>query len=396
MKRRRTSIVGGLLLLLLAAFGLYCILMPQPVLVETAEVVAATFQDTIEEDGRTRVRDRYLVSAPLSGRVQRMALEAGDDVQEGQTLAIITPPVSPLLDTRVRLELEAQAGAAEAAVEEAESLHEQAKVLLAQARADLARTQKLAEQNVAAAAQLQREELLALAAERQVIATERRWHAATHVLEQARVALKTVDYSEPGESYPVLSPIKGRVLRVVQESENVVSQGSPLIEMGDPGDLEIAADVLTTDAARIEDGDKVIVRRWGGPTELDGAVRRIEPSGFTKVSALGVEEQRVWVIVDLTSPRETWTGLGDGYRVEVEIVVDQTDQATVVPIGALFRRGAAWNVFVVEGSRVHLREIQVGRLSPRFAAVAQGVRPGETVVVYPPAALDDGTAIRVE
>lgn len=156
----------------------------------------------------------------------------------------------------MRLELEAQVGAAEAAVEEAESLYEQAKVLLAQARADLERTRKLAEQNIAAAAQLQREEYLVLVAERQVIATERRWHAATHVLEQARAALKTADNSEPGESYPVLSPINGRVLKVVQESENVVSQGTPLVELGDPGDLEIAVDVLTTDAARIKDGDK--------------------------------------------------------------------------------------------------------------------------------------------
>lgn len=396
MKRRRTSIVGGLLLLLLVAFGLYWVFMPQPVLVETAEVVATTFQDTIEEDGRTRVRDRYLVSAPLSGRVQRMALEAGDAVQEGQTMAIITPPVSPLLDPRVRLELEAQVGAAEAAVEEAESLYEQAKVLLVQARADLERTQKLAEQNVAAAAQLQREELLVLVAERQLIATERRWHAATHVLEQARAALKTADNSEPGESYPVLSPINGRVLRIVQESENVVSQGSPLIEVGDPGDLEIAVDVLTTDAARIKDGDKVIIERWGGPIDLEGAVRRVEPSGFTKVSALGVEEQRVWVIVDLTSPRETWTGLGDGYRVEVKIVVDQTDQATVLPVGALFRRGDAWNVFVVEEGRVLLREIQVARLSQRVAAIAQGVGSGDIVVVYPPAALADGSNVRLD
>lgn len=396
MKRRRTSIVGGLLLLLLVAFGLYWVFMPQPVLVETAEVVATTFQDTIEEDGRTRVRDRYLVSAPLSGRVQRMALEAGDAVQEGQTMAIITPPVSPLLDPRVRLELEAQVGAAEAAVEEAESLYEQAKVLLVQARADLERTQKLAEQNVAAAAQLQREELLVLVAERQLIATERRWHAAAHVLEQARAALKTADNYEPGESYPVLSPINGRVLRIVQESENVVSQGSPLIEVGDPGDLEIAVDVLTTDAARIKDGDKVIIERWGGPTDLEGAVRRVEPSGFTKVSALGVEEQRVWVIVDLTSPRETWTGLGDGYRVEVKIVVDQTDQATVLPVGALFRRGDAWNVFVVEEGRVLLREIQVARLSQRVAAIAQGVGSGDIVVVYPPAALADGSNVRLD
>jgi HlyD family secretion protein len=395
MTLRTTSIVGALVLAL-AALGLYWILMPQPILVETGEVKTSHFQDTIEEDGRTRVRDRYLVSAPLSGRVQRLALKAGDTVRTEQKLATITPPVSPLLDPRVRLELEAQVGTAEAAVEETESLYEQAKVLLAQARADHERTQKLAKQNIAAAAQLQREEYLMLAAERQVIATERRWHAATHVLEQARAALKTADNSEPGESYPVLSPINGRVLRVVQESESVVPQGSPLVELGNPGDLEIAVDVLTTDAARIRDGDKVIVERWGGPTDLHGSVRRIEPSGFTKVSALGVEEQRVWVIVDITSPRETWTGLGDGYRVEVKIVVDETDKAIVVPIGALFRRGDAWNVFVVEEGRVNLQEIQVAHLSARVAAIAQGVRPGDIVVVYPPATLDDGSKVRLQ
>jgi HlyD family secretion protein len=395
MKLRTTSIVGALILAL-AVLGLYWLLMPQPVIVETAEVETSHFQDKIEEDGRTRVRDRYLVSAPLSGRVQRLALKAGDSVQTGQRLATITPSVSPLLDPRVRLELQAQVGAAEASVEEAESLYEQAKVLQAQAQADLARTQKLAKQNIAAAAQLQREEYLMLAAERQVIATERRWHAATHVLEQARAALKSADNSGSDESYPVLSPISGRVLKLLQQSESVVAQASPLVELGDPGDLEIAVDVLTTDAARIVVGDKVSIERWGGPAVLHGLVRRVEPSGFTKVSALGVEEQRVWVIVDITSPREAWTGLGDGYRVEVEIVVDETADATVLPIGALFRRGEEWNVFVVEEGRAHLREIQVARLSSRVAAIAQGVRPGEIVVVYPPSKLTDGSNVRLQ
>jgi HlyD family secretion protein len=396
MKRRRTSIVGGFLLLLLVAFGLYWVLIPQPVLVETAEVVATTFQDTIEEDGRTRVRERYLVSAPLSGRVQRMALEAGDTVQEGQTLAIITPSASPLIEPRVRLELEAQVGAAEAAVEEAGSLHEQAKVLLDQAGADLERTRQLAKRNVAAAANLERDEFLFRSAERQTYAAERRWHAATHVLEQARAALKSGGNSDVSESYPVLSPISGRVLRVVQGSEGVVSQATPLVELGDPADLEIAVDVLTTDAARIKAGDKVIIARWGGPSDLQGAVRRVEPSGFTKVSALGVEEQRVWVIIDITSPRESWTSLGDGYRVEVKIAVDQIDRATVVPVGALFRRGDAWNVFVVEEGSAHLRKLEVGHLSARVAAVTEGLRPGEIVILYPPAALVDGSKVRLQ
>ncbi|MFU0504624.1 efflux RND transporter periplasmic adaptor subunit [Pseudaminobacter sp. NGMCC 1.201702] len=391
-----TFIVGTLLVLALAALGLYWLLMPQPILVETARVVNSPFQDTIEEDGRTRVRERYLVSAPLSGRVQRLALKAGDAVGAGQKLAIVTPPVSPLLDPRVRLELEAQVGTAEATVEEAKSLHEQAKVLLAQAGADLKRINELSKRNVAAAAQLERQEFLSRSAERQAYAAERRWHAATHVLEQARAALKTANDSDPTEVFPILSPIDGLVLRIIQESEGVVLQGSPLFELGDPRDLEIAVDVLTTDAARIKDGDKVIIERWGGPSDLQGIVRRVEPSGFTKISALGVEEQRVWVVVDISSPRGTWTSLGDGYRVEVKIVVDQADQAIVVPIGALFRRGDAWNVFVVAQGRAYVRKLEVARLSARVAAVAQGIRPGETVILYPPAALADGNRIRLQ
>lgn len=395
MKRRTTSIVGALVLAL-AALGFYWLLMPQPILVETAEVVASRFQDTVEEDGRTRVRDRYLVSAPLSGRIQRLTLKAGDTVRIGQKLATITPPVSPLLDPRVRLELEAQVGAAEAAVEEAASLHEQARVLLAQASADLERTRELVKRNVSAAAQLEREEFLFRSTERQTDAAERRWHAAMHLLEQARAALNSTDNSEASESFPVSSPIDGRVLRVMQESETVVAQAAPLLELGDPGDLEIAVDVLTTDAARITEGDKVIIERWGGPADLQAVVRRVEPSGFTKVSALGVEEQRIWVVVDITSPREMWTSLGDGYRVEVKIVVDENDQAIVVPIGALFRRGDTWSVFVVEAGRVHLREIKVAWLSARTAAVAQGVRSGEIVVVYPPASLAEGSKVKLQ
>jgi HlyD family secretion protein len=167
---------------------------------------------------------------------------------------------------------------------------------------------------------------------------------------------------------------------------------APLVELGDPDDLEVAVDVLTTDAARIRQGDKVTISRWGGPSDLQGVVRRVEPSGFTKISALGVEEQRVWVIIDIVSPRQTWTSLGDGYRVEANIVVDLIDKATVVPMGALFRRDDAWNVFVVEGGLAHFREIDVTRRSARLAVV-QGVRPGEIVAVYPPASLADGSKI---
>lgn len=396
MRRQKTPIITGLVLLVAVAFGLYWLFMPQPVLVETVPIVTTSFKDTIDEDGRTRVRDRYFVSAPLSGRLQRSALEAGDAVRVGQTLAIITPAISPLLDPRIKLELEAQLGAAEAAVEEAGSLYENAKVLTLQASADLERTKQLVDRNVAPRAQLDRDQFLYLSAQRQANAAEGRLHAATHVLEQARAALKSANNPEPGESFPVVSPVTGRILKVIQESETVVSLGTPLLELGDPADLEVAVDLLTTDAIRVKEGDKVIVTRWGGGADLQGAVRRVEPSAFTKVSALGVEEQRVWVIVDITSPRETWVSLGDGYRVEVKIIVDETDHATVVPVGALFRRGDAWNVFVVEDGRAQIRQIQIAHLSAGLANVAEGVRPGEIVVLYPPAALAEGSRIKLQ
>ncbi|RWL96611.1 MAG: efflux RND transporter periplasmic adaptor subunit [Mesorhizobium sp.] len=201
-------------------------------------------------------------------------------------------------------------------------------------------------------------------------------------------ALQSASNPDPSEGFPVLSPIDGRVLRVELESESVVSMAAPLVELGDPGDLEVAVDVLTTDAARISQGDKVTIARWGGPSDLQGVVRRVEPSSFTKISALGVEEQRVWVVIDIVSPRQTWTSLGDGYRVEANIVVDQIDKAIVVPMGALFRRGDAWSIFVVDQGRAYRREIEVTRRSARLA-VAQGIRPGEIVVVYPPASLTD-------
>jgi HlyD family secretion protein len=193
----------------------------------------------------------------------------------------------------------------------------------------------------------------------------------------------------------VTSPIDGRVLRVIQESEAVVSLGAPLLELGDTTDLEVIVDVLTTDAARIAAGNKVILDRWGGEAPLEGRVRRVEPSGFTKISALGVEEQRVWVVIDIASPRAQWTNLGDGYRVDARIIVDMIDQATVVPVGALFRRGEEWYVFIIESGRARLRQVEIAQRSGRSVAIENGLKAGDQVVVYPPASLTDGVAVRM-
>jgi HlyD family secretion protein len=296
----------------------------------------------------------------------------------------------------VQEELKERVGAAEAGLEEARTLHERAKVVLARASTDLERTKQLRARDVATSAQLERDTFTFQAAERDVAAAKLRHHAAEHALEQARTALKrSGETGEGAERFPVASPIDGRVLKVIQESESAVSLGAPLLELGDPADLEVIVDLLTTDAALVREGAKVSLERWGGAAPLDGRVRRVEPSGFTKISALGVEEQRVWVVVDIVSPREAWTTLADGYRVDVKITVDEMEAATVVPIGSLFRRGDAWQVFVADRGIARLGTVKVSRRSGRLAAVAEGLRPGETVIVYPPQALKDGSRIRM-
>jgi HlyD family secretion protein len=392
MIERRTAILAGVAALAVLAAA-YWLFSPRPIPVETAMVTEERFTVFVEEDGRTRVRDRYVVSSPLAGRVPRTTLRVGDAVKAGQLLATVTPNVSPLIDPRARRELEERVGAADAAVEEAAALQERAQVQLSRARTDLERTTQLKSRGVASLAQFDRDTYALNAAERDLAAADRRRHAAEHALDEARAALKRSGESETAESFPVTSPVEGRVLKIVQESEGVVGLGAPLIEVGDTGDLEVIVDLLTSDAAQVRDGAKVQMERSGVPAILEGRVRRVEPSGFTKVSALGVEEQRVWVVVDITSPRSQWTGLGDGYRIAARILIDEIENATVIPTGALFRRGEDWHVFVVESGRAQLCKIELRRRSGRSVAVANGLRSGQEVVLYPPSTLSPGARV---
>ena len=389
---RALVIVGAV-----AAVGgvLYWAFRPKPILVETGTVTEGPLQAVVEEDGRTRVRDRYVVSAPLSGRVLRLSVKAGDQVKTGGPVATLLPSLPPLLDPRTRRELEERVGAAEAGMQEASVRMERAEAQAMQARADVQRIRMLHQRGVASVQQLEREELSLRIAERDVQAAELRMHASRHEVDQARALLRRYDESNPGERWEVTAPVDGRVLRVVQESEAVVSAGAPLVEIGDPGDLEVIVDVLTTDAVGIRPGAPVRIERWGGPNGLEGKVRLVEPAGFTKVSALGVEEQRVWVIIDITSPHEEWASLGDAYRVETRIVVEDVPKATLVPASAVFRRSEGWFVFVAEDGTARERAVTVTRRSGQSAAVSDGVRPGDAIVVYPPSTLSDGAAIRV-
>ena len=365
--------------------GVGWFLMPQPVPVETAAVVKGRFVASVDEDGKTRVRERYIVAAPLAGRLARIALKPGDKVAAGEVVAIIMSPPAPLLDPRTRREAEERLGTVEAARERSKAAVERAQAQAKQANADLDRSRTLVKQGAATVQALERAELMQRVADRDLRAAEFQDHATNHEVEQASALLARYQENAgtPPERWNVTAPVSGVVLKVPQESETAVQSGAPLLEIGDPRDLEIVTDVLSIDAVEIRPGAAVAIEHWGGPGMLSGRVRRIEPAAFTKISTLGVEEQRVNVLIDMLSPQEQWSGLGDGYRVDTRITVFTHDDIEIIPAGALFRRGDNWSVYVVDGSRAKLRSVDVERRSGRFAAVKKGLIQGERIIVYP-------------
>jgi len=369
---------------------------PRPVPVEIATVREARFEQTVDEDGKTRVRNRYVISAPLTGRLARITLDVGDRVTAGAPVARLTPTAPALLDARTVRELHERVGAAEANLVEAQAEVARAAAVLEQARTDLARQRKLEAEGFLSSAGREQTELTVRTQGRALEAAHAARHAADHTLAQARAAL--MQAREPGDArlrpLAITSPVTGRVLKLDQQSEAVVPIGTPLLEIADADDLEMVIDVLSTDATRITEGSPVAVDAGSG-APLAGRVRRIEPAAFTKVSALGVEEQRVNVIVDFLSPPEQWRTLGDGFRVDAKIVVLAREQAVVVPVAALFRQGADWNVFVIEGGRARLRAVKVGGRNPTEAWIEEGLEPGERVIVYPGDTVTDGRRVTV-
>ncbi|MBR0764479.1 HlyD family efflux transporter periplasmic adaptor subunit [Bradyrhizobium japonicum] len=379
---RHIAIAAGLL----AAVGVSGWLMiPAPVLVETAPVTKGKFVATVDEDGKTRVRDRYAVATPLAGRLSRIRFKVGDQVRVDDPVATIAPSPAPLMDPRARREVEERLGMAEANLERAKAVVERAKAQSDQANIDLTRTQTLAHQGAATTQALERAELAARLADRDLRAAEFQNHAAEHEISQMRALLAR--YSDDGsgqpESWSVASPVAGVVLKVAQESETIVQPGTVLVHIGDARDLEVVVDVLSTDAVEIRPGADVTIDHWGGERKLKGRVRRVEPAAFTKVSTLGVEEQRVNVLIDILSPPEQWARLGDAYQVDAQITVFTRDEAMIIPSGALFRRGDGWTVYVANDGRAELRQIELLRRSGRSAAIASGLAPAEAVIVYP-------------
>lgn len=365
---------------------------PGATAVETVPAERGRLAVTIEEEGKTRVTERYVVSAPVAGFVERIELEPGDAVEAGETVARLQPLRPESLDPRSRAEAEAVVARAEAALEAAGTRVEAALASNELAQVELARLTDLHQRGLAADAVVDE----ALTRRREAEATLRAAEAETEVARnELRAARAVLEYSATSPSQavevvPVSAPVTGRVLRVMHESEGSVSAGTPLLELADPRSLELEAEVLSQDAVRIETGMPVRVRRWGGDGTLDAVVSRVEPSAFTKVSALGVEEQRVLVISELVSPPDEWSSLGDQYRAELAFVVWQDDDVLQVPASAVFRHGEGWAVFVAEEGRARLREIEPGRRNALQVEVREGLGAGEAVVVHPPDSLGDG------
>jgi HlyD family secretion protein len=391
---RRTAILAGILAT--AAVVVWAV-APGAVPVETAIVTRGRFVASVDEDGKTRVRERYVVAAPLAGRLGRIRFKVGDPIKVDDAVATIIPSPAPLMDPRTRHEVEERLGAAEANVERTKAVVERATAQSNQANADLKRTRTLAERGAATAQALEHAELAVRLADRDLRAAEFLDHAAEHELSQMRALLarygSNTNADEPPESWNVAAPVTGVVLRVAQESETIVQPGTPLLDIGDPHDLEIVVDVLSTDAVEIRPGADVAIVHWGGQGSLDGRVRRVEPAAFTKISTLGVEEQRVNVLIDIASPAEQWARLGDAYQVDAQIAVFTKDDATIIPAGALFRRGDQWKVYVVKEGRAQIRDVQVLRRSGRLAAIASGLNQGEPVIVYPSDRISSGVRV---
>ena len=388
--------LGMLAAAALVAAGLAIGFLPRAVPVDLAEVKRAPLAVTVEEEGKTQVRERYTVSAPVAGYLRRIDLRAGDAVAAGQVLAVIEPARAVALDPRTRAQGQAQVRSAQAALVVAEQNAAAAGAAAQLAQQERARAESLRAANFISAQALD----TARSAETRARAVQQ---AAAHSVRVARFELDTaraavasaarLQNGGAAEALPVRAPVAARVLKLIHESEGAVAAGQPLLEIGNPQNLEVEVEVLSTHAVKILPGSKVILDRWGG-APLQGTVRIVEPSGFTKISALGVEEQRVRVIVDFASPREAWQRLGDGYRVEARFVLWEGDNVLQLPTSALFRHGEGWAVFAVDGGRARLTPVETGQRAGLATQILSGLAAGARVISHPDDKIDDGTRVK--
>ncbi|HPD56260.1 MAG TPA: efflux RND transporter periplasmic adaptor subunit [Smithellaceae bacterium] len=394
LMRRKLLIAGfSLLVIALIAYGF----LPKRQEVDLVSAQRGDFQVTIEEEGRTRLKQRFTVSAPTAGYMKRVDLKVGDAVKKGQHLVILEPLRSPSLDPRSHAQAQLSVSAAQAALEAAIEKERAATSESEYAEKRLERMTNLFSKGYIAKDQFEQSETETKKARAYKLSAKAAVDMARADLERAKTNLQ--NFSVPksiGKQSLVYvnAPVNGSVFRLYRESEGAVNIGEPLMDIGNQKDLEIRAEVLSSDAVKIKKGTPVIFKRWGQEETLQGIVRVVEPAGFTKISSLGVEEQRVLVIVDITTEQDKWQALGDGYRLEAHFIIWEGKDILQVPTSALFRQGNQWAVFVAERGKARRRTVEVGQRNGLAAQIISGLSEGEKVVAYPDDAISDGTRIK--
>ncbi|HEV2223523.1 MAG TPA: efflux RND transporter periplasmic adaptor subunit [Candidatus Acidoferrales bacterium] len=393
MKRKRLrGLIVTLAVVLIVGAMIVFALIPSPLTVEVGRVSRGPLQVTIDQEGETRVHDRFVLSSPVIGRLIRIDLDDGDPIRKGQIVASIDPVP---LNQREREEVYARVEAAAAALRLATAREAHAREDREQARRDRERAERLAKEGVISVQALEQARNADVTADDELSAARYGVQVAASEEKVARAGLVSVD-TAPGKPRPLIelrSPISGRVLRVVEKSERVVPVGTPILILGEPGQIEVVTDVLSTDAVKIRPGAPVLLDGWGGDHPLRARVRLVEPYGFTKVSALGVEEQRVNVISDFVDPPGP---LGDGYRVETHILTWSSENALKMPLSAVFRRGQGWSAFVIAAGRATMKTVEIGHRNESEVEILGGMAEGEQVILHPPNQLNDGMRVRAE
>ncbi|MEJ7929795.1 HlyD family efflux transporter periplasmic adaptor subunit [Ramlibacter sp. AN1015] len=396
MKMNKRSILGwgsagaATLALLTWAF------VPRPVAVETATVTTGRFEESIEEDGRTRLKDRYTVSAPVAARLTRIVLREGDRVSAGDPVAVLLPAMPSMVDERSAREAAARVAAARAGVQRANAALERAGITVEEARIELERSELLTREGFLSAARLDIVRLHLANAHRAQDAARAEREMAIQEQALAAAVLQPLGLDKgSAQPMPVHAPIDGVVLKVTQPSEATLPAGTALLEIGDPARMEVVAELLTTDAVKAGLGHRAIIERWGGPP-VQGRVRRVEPAAFTKVSALGIEEQRVKVLIDLDQQPAGWELMGDGFRVTARIVIQDVPHAVLAPVGALFPfADGGMAVYQISNGRARLQPVEVAGRNANEAWIRSGLEPGQALIVYPPPTVSDGQRVQI-
>lgn len=392
MTKKRWLIISaaGVIVLIMVIYGF----MPSPAVVDTSKAMRGKMQVVVTEEGKTRVKDKFIISAPVTGFMRRISLEVGDAVKKGQIVAELEPVRSTALDPRSYAAAEAAVSSASSSLKFAEENARAAKADEEYAKANLERIKKLYDESFASKAHLEQAQNEAKRREAYRLAADASVKASAAELERAKTAVRYTG-AGGGKIVHIASPISGRVLKIHRKSESALNVGEPLLDIGNPQVLEVRIETLSSDAVKIKQGMTVLFDRWGGDRAIHGKVRIVEPAGFTKVSSLGVEEQRVLVIADIENNDPSALSLGDEYRVEARFIIWEKDNVLQIPSGALFRDGGEWAVFSVQNGRARLKKVSIGQRNGLTSEITSGLSEGDTVIVHPNDAVKDGKAVKI-